>query len=85
MRGMRRILLAVLLVLAACGPALPPARPLGTPGADPDEDIECKDERTTGTNMSRSVCLTREQQDENRRAAKEWAKHPRNDTGQPHK
>jgi hypothetical protein len=76
---MRRIIVAGILALAACGAPLPPQHPLGTPGADPDEDIECRDERTTGTNMSRSVCLTKEQRDENRRAAQEWEKRPRND------
>lgn len=68
----------------ACGPALPPPRPLGTAGADPDEDLECKDERTTGTNMARSVCLSKAQKDENRRAAQEWAKHPHNDPTNVH-
>jgi len=78
---MRRIVVAGILALAACGPSLPPAHPLGTAGADPDEQVECQDERTTGTNMSRSVCLTKAQIEENRRAAKEWEKRPRNDPG----
>ncbi len=79
---MRNHLLAAVLLLAACGPALPPPRPLGTPGSDPDPDdqVVCQDERTTGTNMSRSVCLTKDQINENRRAAQEWEKHPRNST-----
>ena len=78
MRVMRRILLSF-LVLAACGPSLPPPRPLGSPGTEPGDEVECKDERTTGTNMARSVCLTRDQIDENRKAAVDWQKHPRND------
>jgi len=45
----------------------------------------CKDEATTGTNMVRSVCITRTQADENRRAAQDWEKHPRNDMGQVNK
>jgi hypothetical protein len=84
MHGMRRIFFAGVLALAACGKPLPPAHPLGTAGADPDEQVECKDERTTGTNMSRSVCLSKSQTDENRRAAQEWAKHPRNDVTDHH-
>jgi hypothetical protein len=75
---MRLILLSI-LALAACGPALPPPRPLGSAGAEPDENVECRDERTTGTNMARSVCLTKDQIDENHRAAQDWQKHPRND------
>ena len=76
---MRRIILAGVLALIACGPPLPPPRPLGSPGSNPDDDIECHDEATTGTNMVRSVCLTRAQVEENRRAAQDWEKHPRND------
>jgi hypothetical protein len=75
---MRRTILAAVLALAACGPALPPPHPLGASGSDPDEKVVCQDERTTGTNMSRSVCLTHDQIEENRRAAEEWEKHPRN-------
>lgn len=80
---MRRTVMAGVLVilgsLAACGPALPPPAPLGSPGSDPEEQVVCQDERTTGTNMSRSVCLTKSQINENRRAAQEWQKHPRSD------
>lgn len=78
---MRRILAAGVLALVACGPPLPPPRPLGSPGSDPDNELVCQDEATTGTNMVRSVCLTRAQIEENRRAAQDWEKHPRNDTG----
>ena len=77
---MRRSIFAAVLALAACGPALPPPKPLGSADAtDPADQVECHDERTTGTNMARSVCLTKDQVDENRRAAQEWEKHPRSD------
>jgi hypothetical protein len=77
---MRRPILTVVLALAACGPPLPPAHPLGSAGSDPDEAVQCQDERTTGTNMSRSVCLSKSQIDENRRAAQDWQKRPHNET-----
>lgn len=77
---MRRILAAGMFALVACGPPLPPPHPLGAQG-NPDDELVCKDEATTGTNMVRSVCLTRAQIDENRRAAQDWEKHPHNDTG----
>ncbi|HEX7843633.1 MAG TPA: hypothetical protein VF469_39440 [Kofleriaceae bacterium] len=70
------LFLLTVLVLAACGPALPPPRPLGPHETTP-ADVECHDERSTGTNMARSVCLTREQVEENRKAAQDWEKHPR--------
>jgi hypothetical protein len=72
-----RLILLTILALAACGPPLPPPRPLGPHETAPG-DVDCHDERTTGTNMARSVCLTREQVDENRKAAQDWEKHPRN-------
>ena len=76
------VLAAGALALTACGAPLPPPRPLaGGPSAapDPDQQVTCQDERTTGTNMSRSVCLTKDQIDENHRAAQDWEKHPRSD------
>ena len=76
---MPRSILAAVLAIAACGPSLPPPKPLGGATADPADQVECHDERTTGTNMARSVCLTHDQIDENRRAAQEWEKHPRAD------
>jgi len=74
---MSRFLMAGILALAACGAPLPPARPLGAQSS-PDANTACQDERSTGTNMSRSVCRTDEQVKENKRAAEEWEKHPRN-------
>jgi hypothetical protein len=73
------MIFAAALGLVACGPPLPPPHPIGPGVANPDDEVVCQDERTTGTNMSRSVCLTKEQIQENRRAAQEWEKHPRND------
>jgi hypothetical protein len=70
--AMRRPILAGVLALAACGPPLPPSHPLGT--TDPDDEVVCQDERSTGTNMSRSVCHTKSQIEENRRAAQQWQK-----------
>ena len=80
MRRTVTVIFAV-LALAACGRPLPPPAPLGSsaPGADPGDEVVCQDERTTGTNMSRAVCLTKDQVNENRRAAQEWEKHPRSD------
>jgi hypothetical protein len=75
---MRQKILAAVVLLAACGPALPPPRPLRASDTNPEDKVVCQDERTTGTNMSRSVCLTPDQINENRRAAQEWEKHPRN-------
>lgn len=75
---MMRLIMLTVLALAACGPPLPPPRPLGPNEAAAGDDAECHDERTTGTNMARSVCLTREQIDENRRAAQDWEKRPQN-------
>ena len=73
-----RLIMLTILGLAACGPALPPPRPLATGETAPGDNIECHDERTTGTNMSRSVCLTKDQIDENHKAAVDWQTHPRN-------
>jgi hypothetical protein len=73
---MRQSLLAAVLALVACGPPVGkgPAKPGVTDpnAADPTSEVVCQDERTTGSNFSRPVCMTREQNDENRRAAQEW-------------
>jgi len=74
---MRQIVVAALLALAACGPS-----PRGASHAtvtDPGSEVVCQEERSTGTNMSRPVCYTREQVEENRKAAQDWEKRPRND------
>jgi hypothetical protein len=79
---MRQSLLAAVLALVACGPpvASGPKKPTVTDpnAADPTSEVVCQDERTTGTNFSRPVCMTREQTDENRRAAQDWETKSRN-------
>jgi hypothetical protein len=74
---MRQTLLAAVLALVACGPPIgkgPASKTTVTDpnAADPTSEVVCQDERTTGSNFSRPVCMTREQTDENRRAAQEW-------------
>lgn len=90
MSSMRRTLLAAVLVLAACAPApargptaKAPTTPTNSFADDEDEDdqdVTCKEERMTGTNLSRSVCRTQAEIDEERNAAMMWEKHPRNHT-----
>lgn len=71
------------LALAACGPGAkgPHARvPLNAwVDEDPEtgEELICQDERTTGTNMSKVVCRTQEEIDEERNAAMVWETHRR--------
>jgi uncharacterized lipoprotein YajG len=84
---MRPVLLAAALALAACGST--PARKTAGPkppassftDSDDDEDVElvCKDERMTGTNLSRTVCRTPEEIADERNAAQVWEKQPRNE------
>jgi predicted small lipoprotein YifL len=74
---MRALLLAAVLALAACGaPKGSHPRAPANASADDDPDTEeqlvCKDERTTGTNMSRVVCRTPDQIEQERAAAKVW-------------
>lgn len=78
-----QLIMLTVLALAACGPPLPPPRPLG-PNETAPGDVDCHDERSTGTNMARSVCLTRAQQEENRKAAQDWEKHPRSNPTSAH-
>lgn len=89
MSSMRRTLLAAVLVLAACAPAPargPTAKAPTTPtnsfadDEDDDEDVTCQEERMTGTNLSKPVCRTQAEIDEERNAAMMWEKHPRNHT-----
>jgi hypothetical protein len=85
---MRLLSLAAALAIAACGP---PNKPLTHPqhvsftdeNDDDDDDVVCKHERMTGTNMSREVCRTTEEIEEERKAAMEWEKHPRADPTSP--
>lgn len=77
---------AAAVSLAACAPKpkLVVRSPTHTFVDDDDEDNEepvCKDERMTGTNMTKVVCRTPTEIAEERNAAMEWEKHPRNDQG----
>lgn len=85
---MRQTLIAAVLALSACAPATgprnaqyPSSQYPSTTMADEDDDspehMVCREERTTGTNMTRTVCRTRAEIAEQRRAAQEWEKHPR--------
>jgi hypothetical protein len=84
---MRWPVLIAALVIAACG-----AGPKGSHAQvpknawvdeDPDtgDELVCQDERMTGTNVSRPVCRTQAEIDEERNAAMTWEKRPRNNTG----
>ena len=84
---MRPTILAAVLALAACGPGPkgPSARtPSTTTYVDDDQEdgdeLICQDERMTGTNLSKPVCRTQAEIDEERNAAMMWEKHPRNHT-----
>jgi hypothetical protein len=84
---MRWPVFIAILVLAACGASPKGPRAQVPAGAqvkqDPDtgDELICQDERMTGTNMSRSVCRTQAEIDEERDAAMTWEKRPRNNTG----
>lgn len=85
---MRWPLLTAIFLLAACGAAPTRATTVRTPATsmvddsdDDDGDEVCKDERMTGTNVSKVVCRSQAEIDEERNAAMTWEKHPRNDTG----
>lgn len=80
-----RLLFLAVLALAACG-AGPQGAHARVPSnawidEDPDtgDELICQDERMTGTNVSRPVCRTQAEIDEERDAAMTWEKHPRND------
>jgi predicted ATP-grasp superfamily ATP-dependent carboligase len=79
--------LAAALVLAACGAGSRGPRTQVPASARVEQDPEtgdeliCQDERMTGTNVSRSVCRTQAEIDEERNAAMTWEKRPRNNTG----
>ncbi|HEX8107737.1 MAG TPA: hypothetical protein VF516_08400 [Kofleriaceae bacterium] len=74
---MRLLHLAAVLALAACaGPRGPHANVPKNAWVDEDpetgEELVCQDERTTGTNMSKVVCRTQDEIDEERNAAMVW-------------
>lgn len=83
---MRPTMYAAVLALAACAPQPKTVTIHSRTHSFVDEDNEeeelvCKDERMTGTNMSKVVCRTPAEIAEERAAAQEWEKHPRNDQG----
>ena len=84
---MRCPVLITVLVLAACGgsPKGPHAQVPKNSWVDKDpetgDELICQDERLTGTNMSRPVCRTQAEMDEEREAAMTWEMHRRNNTG----
>lgn len=74
---MRSVLLAAVLALAACGaPKGSHARAPSNAWADEDPDagdeLVCQEERTTGTNMTKVVCRTQDEIDQERAAAMVW-------------
>jgi hypothetical protein len=81
---MRLVILVAVLALAACGPGPkgPHARVPSHAWVDEDpetgDELICQDERMTGTNMSKVVCRTQEEIDEERNAAIMWETRPRN-------
>jgi predicted small lipoprotein YifL len=83
---MRPMILVAVLALAACGagPKGPQARAPSNTWVDEDpdtgEELVCQDERMTGTNVSKVVCRTQDEIDEERNAAMTWEKRPRNNT-----
>jgi starvation-inducible outer membrane lipoprotein len=83
---MRPTMFAAVLALAACAPQPKTVTVHSRTHSFVDEDSDeeepvCKDERMTGTNMSKVVCRTPTEIAEQRAAAQEWEKHPRNDQG----
>jgi len=87
---MRCTVVAAFALAAACGSAppaparTPAARPPATSMADDQDDddggVICQEERMTGTNVSKMVCRTQAEIDEERNAAVMWEKRPRNNT-----
>ena len=81
---MRPTILVAVLALAACGPGPRGAHARVPSNAWIDQDPEtgdeliCQDERMTGTNVSKVVCRTQEEIDEERNAAIMWETRPRN-------
>lgn len=73
---MRLFLLAAALALTACAPKGNHARVPSNAWVDEDpdtgEELVCQDERTTGTNMTKVVCRTQDEIDQERAAAMVW-------------
>jgi hypothetical protein len=75
--GMRRMLLAVVLV-TACGAPQGVSNGPGKTGSSDSTVEECHDEDVTGSNIPRRVCRTKFQSDLNRRGAQDWQLQPQN-------
>lgn len=76
---MRPLILAAVLALAACGGASSKgthARVTSNAWVDEDpdtgEELICQDEQTTGTNVTKVVCRTQDEIDQERSAARAW-------------
>lgn len=84
---MRTTILVGVLALAACGGQphnhqmviRSSTHSYVDQGDDDDNELICQDERMTGTNMSKVVCRTPAEIAEERAAAQDWEKRPRND------
>lgn len=74
---MRSLLLAAMLALAACGApkgshARAPSNTWSDEDPDTGEELVCQEEQTTGTNMTKVVCRTQDEIDQERAAAMVW-------------
>jgi len=87
---MRPMILVVSLALGACAstPKGPHAQVPTSSWVDEDPDtgdeVICQDERMTGTNVSKVVCRSQDEIDEERNAALMWETAPRNYRLKPH-
>ena len=85
---MRPLLLAAVLALAACGApkgsqARAPSNAWTDDDAEAEDELVCQDERTTGTNLSKVVCRTRDEIAQEREAAKTWETNRRTEFSKP--
>jgi len=78
MRGMRSMLFAVVLGLAACGPSAShgPSPNRATAGGATGSDVVCREETPTGSSFSREVCRTRDQMNDDRKGAEDLMRAP---------
>lgn len=86
MRGMRRMLLAAVLALAACGPTAsqgPTTNHATASGNGSGSDLICHEEAATGSTLSHEVCRTREQVDDDRKGADEMLRTQGSRPGSP--
>jgi hypothetical protein len=75
---MRSVLLALVLGLAACasGPSATPNNSAAQAGSGGKPRQICKEEATTGSNITHMVCRSPEQVDEDRDSAQTWRRQP---------